>query len=110
MTIASTIAKSGHQAIIERPIEVRDSVGGRKIIWSVTNASADCWFQPSNSKTVEMFAARQLTVSHTVYFSSDPALFEGYRLTFDERYFIIIGMKNAAHLDRLWEVYVREQR
>lgn len=110
MSISATIARAGHRVIIAQPVEGRDAVGGRSTGWEDLQFDVSCWFQPANSRTVEMFGARNLVVTHTVYFSSDPELFEGYRLFFDDRYFIVVAVKNSAGLNRLWAVQVREQR
>lgn len=110
MSIAATIARSGHRVDISKPVEGRDAVGGRETTWKDTQLDVACWFQPASSRTLTLYRTRNITVTHTIYFSSDPELFEGYRLFFDGRYFIVLGVKNSGSLNRLWEVHAREHR
>ncbi len=108
MSVATTIARSGHRIDVEGPDVTRDDVGGRISTYSILKKDIPCWVQPASMKTIERFGTRNMEVTHTIYFYMDPEILEGYRLVFGERTFVAIATANVAEVNRLWEVHAKE--
>ncbi len=106
--IAATIARAGHTVDIEKPAETLDGVGARVSGFALYKQEVLCWVQDADTRTVTEFGSREIRVTHVVYFCSDPEVLEGYRLLFDARLFVVVGVSNAAGLNRLWKVVARE--
>lgn len=110
MSIAQTISRAGHKVNIYRPVEGRDAVGGRVLTYTLMATDVPCWVQPASSETIVAFASRNLKVKNTVYFATDPAVFEGCYLLFGAVKLLVLGTVNQGGLNRLWAVYAGESK
>lgn len=107
--IAAMIAVGGHSVDVERPsMTVADDVGGRTHTWASVSDSVACWVQPASSSTLEQYGARDIVISHNVYFSSDPGVELEDRLLFGTRHLLVLGKKDAGELDKLWRIDCEE--
>ncbi|MCD6404715.1 MAG: head-tail adaptor protein [Planctomycetes bacterium] len=107
--IAALVARSGHSVDVERAISTEDAAGGRRTTWNTVRQAVPAWVQPAKAETIETYGKRNMRVTHSVYFASDPGLCPGDRLRFSRRFLVVGGVSNAGELDRLWRADCREQ-
>ena len=100
--IGLLISKAGHSVDIERAIASEDEYGSRTRVWGSASEGVSCWVQPAASSVREDYAARNLTVTHTIYFATDPGAVMGDRVKFGTRYMKIQGARNTAETSELW--------
>jgi len=110
--IGVVIAKAGHSVDIERSIASEDDLGGRERVWVTVTDDIACWVQPvslrSNSATIEWYAKKGITITHRIYFTTDPGVQTTDRVLFGSRYFVVEGAINTAETDELYIADCRE--
>lgn len=109
MSIASMIASSGHTINVQRPTDARDGLGGRSPTWANVAINVPAWVQDASATVQESYARRGIEVTHRIYVDRDLGLLEGDRIVFASRNLLVIGSTNAAGLERLWQIDVRER-
>ena len=102
------ITHGAHTVDIERAAIVVDDLGGTTKTFAVESASVAAWVQPASSLTLQQYGARDIEISHNVYFSSDPAVELGDRIKHAGRYLLVVGIKDAGELDKLWRIDCEE--
>ncbi|HPM84095.1 MAG TPA: head-tail adaptor protein [Candidatus Anammoximicrobium sp.] len=108
MSIEEMIAGCGHKISVQRAVEARDALGGRTQSWFTVTVGVPAWVQDAAAALVESYARRGLQVTHRIYVAQDLELREGSRIVFGSRTFSVIGVTNAAGLDRLWQIDAKE--
>jgi len=106
--ILSTIARAGHFVDMERPTATLDELGGRSLEWQSVAAGVAAWVQPVAAETREDYARRGMTVTHSVYFATDPSIEVGDRIIFRGRKLVVAGVTDAGGAGRLWKAVCRE--
>jgi hypothetical protein len=103
--IAGMIAKSAHTVDVQRAQTMgADNMGSTRTTW-ITNLSAvPCWVQPASSNTIDHYGRKQIIVTHSVYFATDPAVATGYRLVFKGRNLLVQGKANVGEMNKLWRL------
>jgi hypothetical protein len=71
-------------------------MGGTKDAYTTVSTGLSCWVQPAKNSEIQEYSQRTISVSHKVYFISDPAV--------DERHVLVIGgetylVKSKSHPD-----------
>ena len=102
------ISVGGHSVNIERPAIATDEYGGTDMTFGVVNISVAAWVQPASSLTIQQYGARDIEISHNVFFSSDPGVELKDRIAHAGRYLLVVGIKDAGELDKLWRIDCRE--
>ena len=102
------ISIGGHSVDIERPAIAVDDLGGRTMTFAVESASVAAWVQPASSLTIQQYGARDIEISHNVFFSDDPEVELGDRIKHAGRYLLVVGIKDAGELDKLWRIDCQE--
>ncbi len=106
--IPMMVRTGNHRVDVERPGFVTDAIGGRVNTFAVTKGNVRAWVQPARANVIEQYGARDIAVSHSVFFYADPEVRIGDRLLHRGRYLLVRGMKNAGDIDRLWRVDCEE--
>ena len=106
--IPTIIAVAGHTVTLERATTGVNDIGGRDRIWNTVTAGIAAWVQPASPGVITQYDERDVTVTQSVFFSTDPGAVLGDRLLFGARYLLVEGTKNAAEVDKLWRVDCRE--
>lgn len=94
---------------LSRPTQVKDAAGGTKRKWAPLGEPVMAAVQPISSREAQMWAARQVTVSHRIYTRQELPYQKGDRLTDDRgRIFRVRGNMNVATYDQLWHIDCQE--
>jgi SPP1 family predicted phage head-tail adaptor len=104
MGIASMIRRANHRASLQRAEKVATETGSFKRTWSDVATAFSCWVQDASSALEERYAQRQLVCTKTLYVDHDLEIKEGDRVVFRDQTYSVIGVRNAAGLDRLWAI------
>ena len=104
------ISHAGHSVDIERPSYVTDDIGGRTKTFAAISSGLAAWVQPARGHDIEQYGARDIKITHSVYFSADPEVQLGDRIVHDSRYLSVRGIKDAGELDKLWRIDCEESQ
>ena len=75
-----------------------------------TTTSATCFLQPSSANERVLGMQKGNEISHTLYFSSDPSIANGDKITYGSRVLKAqADTINPDEADRFWKVYALEQ-
>ena len=110
MSLKSLTSK--HSITVTPQTEVVGDAGGISFS-DGTPRTVQGTIQPLSSAEMSYARQRGSEMTHAIYFSSDPNIATGDKLTFDGRTFDVEGgPTNTDELNRLWKVLVteREQR
>ena len=102
--IPNIIAVAGHTVTLERCTTGVNSIGGRDRVWNTVTAGIAAWVQPAKPGVIAQYSERDVEVTQSVFFSTDPGAELGDRFLFGTRYLLVKGPKNAAEVDKLWRV------
>jgi hypothetical protein len=108
--IPAIIATAGQSVDLERPGYVTDDMGGRVATFATVTAAIPAWVQPMAAATIEQYAARDIVVTHAVYFSSDPGAQLGDRFKFGVRYLLVQGLRDFGEVGKCWRVDCEESK
>lgn len=95
---------------LEKPVTKQGASAGAQAKWETVNEVAiRAAIQPMSVRDMNLYAGRQIKVSHNVYIEEDPGFKRGYRLrSSDGRYFTIKGVIEFAGTDRVWKIIADE--
>lgn len=97
------------EVTLEKPVGLKKPSGSLKRTWEVVGSSIVAALQPMSVREMELYAGRQIRVTHNCYVESDPIFKRGYRLVNkDGKKFIIKGVINFAGTDRVWKIICKE--
>jgi hypothetical protein len=99
-----------HTATAKRRTRTKDALGGSKDSFTTLFEDRACWRQQASSGEIREAQAREVQITHKVFFASDPGL--------DERDVLVIGgdtmsVRSYVHPDAsaglgvLWRVMVK---
>lgn len=109
MSIQSMIARSGQTLTHQRADESqRDPSGGRRQVWATLASAVPCWRQPASSAVRELYARRNLIVTHAIYVAQDLALRESDRIFIGSAYHTVLGVTDEGGLSKLWRIDAQE--
>jgi hypothetical protein len=63
-----------HLATAKRRARVKDALGGSKDSFTTLFTDRACWRQQASSREINTAQARDILISHKVFFASDPGL------------------------------------
>jgi hypothetical protein len=101
-------------AILQRPLNTQDSSAGVTKDFDPAipgNYPAKCTVQPLRTWERQMFAQRQIFVSHRLLFECSLNPQKGDRLFIPktQQIFVIVGFRNQAGRNRVWSIDANEQ-
>ena len=102
------ISFGNHTVDIERPNDLFDPLGGTDKVFAVVSADVTCWVQPARSLEITQFGGRDIEITHNVYFASDPSVRLGDRIAHDGRKLLVLEIKDAGELNKLWRIGCEE--
>jgi len=107
--IPAIIAVAGQTITLQRvTVAVSDDIGGLTRTWDTETADIACWVQPASSMTIQQYGARDIVITHAVYFSSDPGAQLRDRFLFGTRHLLVAGIENTGEVSKLFVVYCEE--
>ena len=111
MDIVSMVQTAGHLVSVERPQFVENEIQERVVAgWTIVSSELEAWIQPASAAVQLLYAQRELTVSHKIYFAEDPAIVEGDRLLYGDRRFSIVGKRQPGGFGAFWVVMAWEEQ
>ena len=108
--VAAVVAKAGHAVDLMRSIETEDAIGGRNRVWNTITEDIACWVQPASGSTMEWWAERGITITHRIYFATEPGAQIGDRFLFGTRHMVLEGAQDVAETSELWYGDCRETK
>ena len=106
------IAKAGHTLTHERASDQPDAAGGRRRSWATLASGVPCWMQPASARIRELFARREMAVTHSVYVATDLDCQADDRITVTVRgtdhVLMVRGYIDAAGLGTFWRIDAEE--
>lgn len=86
----SILDKLPHTCTAQRRTRSQGALGGGKDSWSTTVfTDRECWRQPAKDSESEYAMKRGISVSHKVFFTSDPQVDERDRLVFSDGNYLV---------------------
>jgi hypothetical protein len=99
-----------HTCTAQRRTRTQGTLGGAKDSWStVLFSGRACWRQPAGDNESDYAMKRGISVSHKVYFTSDPGVDERDRLVFSDGNYLVRTLPHPdASVGRgvVWRVMV----
>lgn len=102
------IQAHGKAVSVQKPTRTTSDMGGIADAFETTDQEPVGWPQPASANTIDLYRRREIEVTHTVYFASDPELASGDRLLVAGRVLAVQGVRNEAEMSRLWCADARE--
>ena len=103
---------------LQRPAITKDTSGGSVRSFQDVSGVVEviAAVQPASHREKQTFAARQLFISHVVYFDADRDVRRGDRIfhpatagSESGKYYVVLSYHNQAGRGRVFAAYVREQ-
>lgn len=95
-----------HTITIQSPTEpTPDSYGGMRYDWADDLANIPANVQDASSSEVVRYAQRGLSVTRSIYITTDPGeLTERHRVAWGGVYMSIVGVVELCNLGRVWRL------
>ena len=88
----------------------RDSVGATQRTYYPGGLPLAVWIQPASSRTILAYAAKKMTVSHSVFVSENPEVGAGWLMeASDGRKFEVQNTVDHSGVGRVWSLDVAER-
>lgn len=109
MSISGMIAANGVTITLQRATVTQGGMGQQAQTWADVSTPTG-WIQPAAADTIARYGARNMVVTHTAYFSADPAIQLGDRLVVGSTTYKVDGLRDQAGMERLWSADLEEVR
>jgi len=99
-----------HEVTLQRPVLTKDASGGSSRSFADVDTYT-CSIQPLSYKEQARWGARQLFVTHVLYFDADRGIRRGDRLyqAATGKYYVVLSYQDQAGQAELYAAYAREQ-
>lgn len=89
---------------VNRPTATKDSEGGISESYTAVYSDVPCSVQPAATKDIQLYAQRQVQITHTFFVAKAMTLKPGDRLAYNSRTFLFQGMRNLIELGRVYAI------